>query len=74
MKPLWTGLTLDFLDRKYRLDDPSIQDRVRYCEHWRCAHPKFCPVRSYLANLQRLHLPHYRITLLRSLMASALQN
>ena len=74
MKPQWSSLRLDFLNRNYRLDDPSIQDRVRYCEYWRCAHSKFCPVRSYLANPQRLHLPHHRITLLRSLMASALQN
>ena len=24
-------------DRKYRFNNPSFEERVRYCEFWRCA-------------------------------------
>ena len=25
------------IDRKYCFSNPSYEDRVRYCEYWRCA-------------------------------------
>lgn len=28
-------------DRKYCFENPSFEDRVRYCEYWRCARPIF---------------------------------
>ena len=69
-------------DRKFSFENPSFEDRVRYCEYWRCARPILVLppishliqglVRSYLANLQRLHLRPYHIISLRLLMASAL--
>lgn len=69
-------------DRKYCFENPSFEDRVRYCEYWRCARPVLVlpPIshltqdlaRSYRADLQRLHLRPYHIISLRSLMASAL--
>ncbi len=69
-------------DRKYCFENPSFEDRVRYCEYWRCARPIFVLppigyliqnlVRSYLADLQWLHLLPYHVISLRSLMASAL--
>ena len=24
------------IDRKYRFSNPSYEDRIRYCEYWRC--------------------------------------
>lgn len=31
------------VDRKYHFSNPSFEDRVRYCEYWRCVYPQFVP-------------------------------
>ena len=66
-------------DRKYRFNNPSFEDGVRYCEYWRCAQSVLCPalighltqtlVKSYLENM--LYLSTYHVKSLGSLMASA---
>lgn len=71
-------------DRKYRFNNPSFDDRPRYCEYWRYVRPPrivlplICHLTRTLArsspeDLQRLHPPLYHTTSLRSLMASAVR-